>query len=100
MLIADVYYKKPLQEVEKLLIEDRAFLQKYYEQGLFITSGPKHPRTGGVIITYANEETMRELIKEDPFYINGIAEYKFISFNPNRCCDEFKPIFNQERKQN
>ncbi len=48
-----------------------------------ITSGPQIPRIGGVIMIKANNrEAVDAIISEDPFYINGIADYQIVKFSP------------------
>jgi len=93
MLIIELTYKKPLDEVENHLQEHRDFLTKYYGKDIFIASGPKQPRNGGIILAKATREEGETLIKEDPFYINGIADYSIIVFEPNRYHQDFKTIF-------
>ena len=51
MFIVTLTYKKPMENVEKYLSEHRKFLDDAYENSFFIVSGPKNPRTGGVIIS-------------------------------------------------
>jgi uncharacterized protein YciI len=82
MLIVELTYKKPLEEVEKVLKAHRDFLQTCYDKGLFLASGPKNPREGGIIIALTDQETMQDLIKQDPFYQEGIADYKVTEFEP------------------
>ena len=92
MLIVDIVYKQDLAIVDKYLEEHRNFLQKYYDKNMLIASGPKGPRTGGFILANIDKESMEKLIKEDPYYLNNIADYKIISFDPVKCSDEFKLI--------
>lgn len=91
MFIANLTYIKPLVEVEKHLEEHIAFLDKYYKAGKFICSGRKNPRTGGIILFNAKDETeMKEIISQDPFNINGIANYEIIEFYPTKFDPDFK----------
>ena len=92
MQIINLEYKKPLSEVNKYLEAHRIFLQKYYDKNIFIASGPKDPRTGGVILANINKEFIEEIINEDPFYQNQIADYKIIDFDPVKYSDEFKLV--------
>lgn len=92
MLIIELTYKKPLSEVNKLLEQHRAFLDKYYGKKLFIASGPKEPRNGGIILSRGDKETVKKILQEDPFYQNQIADYQIIQFEPNKYSDEFKMI--------
>jgi|SaaInlStandDraft_2_1057019.scaffolds.fasta_scaffold56816_3 uncharacterized protein YciI len=92
MLIINLEYKKPLAEVNKYLEDHRNFLQKYYDKNMLIASGPKDPRTGGIILANIDKESIEQIIKEDPFYQNNIADYTITVFDPVKCSDEFKLI--------
>ncbi|WP_290393873.1 YciI family protein, partial [uncultured Duncaniella sp.] len=46
-------------------------------------SGPQTPRIGGVIMIKAdNREAVDSIIVQDPFNINGIADYQIVEFTP------------------
>lgn len=91
MYIANLTYIKSLVEVEKHLEEHIAFLNKYYDAGKFICSGRKNPRVGGIIVFNAKDETeMKEIISENPFHKNQIANYEIIEFNPTKYADAFQ----------
>ena len=62
MFIVNLTYIKPLDEVEKHLEKHIDFLNQYYTKGLFIASGRKNPRTGGIILMRAkNKEAVQEI---------------------------------------
>ncbi len=89
MFIAILTYKKPLSEVDKYLQAHRDYLAEHYAAGDFIASGPQNPRIGGVImIKAANREAVNTIISQDPFNINGIADYRIVEFTPTMFCDE------------
>ena len=67
-MLIELTYKKPIDEVNNFLDQHRSFLNKYYENGIFLASGPKNPRDGGIIIAVANREAINTIILEDPFY--------------------------------
>ena len=91
MFIANLTYVKPMEEVEKYLEEHIAFLEKYYKAEKFICSGRKNPRTGGIILFNAKDETeMKQMISEDPFHINKIANYEITEFYPTKYSSGFK----------
>lgn len=93
MFIAILTYKKPLSEVDRFLAAHREYLAKHYAAGDFIASGPQTPRVGGVIMIKANDRTAVEaIIAQDPFNINGIADYQIVEFSPTM-------FVNQELKQ-
>ncbi|HLB43186.1 MAG TPA: YciI family protein [Gammaproteobacteria bacterium] len=48
-------------------------------------SGPKNPRTGGVIISLIDDrEQLNIILSEDPFYTQNIADYEIIEFIPTK----------------
>lgn len=89
MFIAILTYKKPLSEVDRFLAAHREYLSKHYDARDFIASGPQTPRVGGVIMIKANDRTAVEaIIAQDPFNINGIADYQIVNFTPTMFCDD------------
>lgn len=89
MFIINLKYRVPLDDVNKFLEEHREWLGKLYEKNLILFSGPKVPRDGGVIVFLLDDESILfNHLKQDPFYINEIAEYSTIQINPNKCHDK------------
>lgn len=81
VVIIEISYQKPLEMIDQYLSEHRAFLDDGYKKNYFVASGPQKPRTGGIIISHLNDRDFLEaLLKKDPFYIHGLADYKFIEF--------------------
>ena len=77
------------------------FLNQYYTKGLFIASGRKNPRTGGIILMRAkNKAAVQEIITHDPFYQNEIAQYEIIEFEASKYCPELKTVLNNPVDQN
>ena len=97
MFIINLTYIEPLEVVEKHLQEHINFLNHYYAEGLFIASGRKNPRTGGIILMQAeNKEVVQEIIRQDPFYKNKIAQYDIIEFEASKYCPELKNILTNQ----
>ncbi|MFT8890157.1 MAG: YciI family protein [Ethanoligenens sp.] len=97
MFLVNLTYVKPLEEVESHLKEHIVFLNKYYQTGNLICSGRKNPRTGGVILmNAANEDAVKQIISEDPFHINKLANYEIIEFYPAKYAPDFKCFAEQE----
>ncbi|MBD5366450.1 MAG: GTP cyclohydrolase [Bacteroides sp.] len=88
MFIAVLTYKKSLEEVDRYLQAHRDYLAEHYAAGDFIASGPQTPRVGGVIMIKAeNRAAVDTIISQDPFKINGIADYQIVEFTPTMVCD-------------
>jgi len=78
-------YKVPNEEIDKFLAPHRVFLDKHFAAGVFIASGAQVPRKGGIILaSAASRETILSIIGEDPFYINGLADYRIIEFTATK----------------
>ena len=81
--IIDIHYTAEMSVIEEILPKHREFLQIGYDKGLLLMSGPKNPRTGGMIVCRGNSmEEIQEFFNNDPYVQNNAAEYKFVEFNP------------------
>ncbi len=93
MFIIQLTYKVPLAEVDQYLEEHKLFLKKYYAQGVILLSGRKQPRNGGIILAQAeNMSGIHNIIREDPFYRNGIAEYQVTEFLPSMANEAWQTL--------
>ncbi len=76
-------YIKPLTEIDRLRDGHRAYLTRYYDQGVFLVSGAQEPRKGGFILARAgNKAELERLIQDDPFLSEGAAQYTIVEFRP------------------
>ncbi|NPV75486.1 MAG: hypothetical protein HPY59_03835 [Anaerolineae bacterium] len=81
--IVDIRYTAPIEKIEQIVAQHRQYLQFGFDQGWLLFSGPKNPRTGGVVVArFPSHEEMEVFFKQDPYCINGCAEYTFTEFNP------------------
>jgi uncharacterized protein YciI len=93
MYIILLTYHADIVEVDKHLDGHRQHLKKYFDNGTFICSGPRKPRTGGVILCRAlDEEIVVKIANEDPFITSGVASYELINFETSNYAEEFKPF--------
>jgi uncharacterized protein YciI len=88
MYIVYLNYVRPLEEVEAVLDPHVAWLNKYFDAGVFITAGRKDPRTGGVLMVKdIDRERLNTILAEDPF--QAVAEYEVTKVNVTRSAEEF-----------
>ncbi|HEB68641.1 MAG TPA: GTP cyclohydrolase [Desulfobulbus sp.] len=93
MYIISVNYTSSLERIDSLLAEHIAFLKVHYEKKVFIASGRKVPRTGGVILARAkNRAELDAIIEQDPFFMHGVATYKVTEFLPTMALPEFADL--------
>lgn len=90
MFLIVITYKKSVAEIGAFLKEHIAFLDEAYKNNYFIISGPKSPRTGGIILTQISDrDQLERIINKDPFLIHDVANYEIIEFIPTK----YHPIF-------
>jgi DNA-3-methyladenine glycosylase len=95
MFVIKITYPDPndLSKVEQFLTEHRAFLNKYYQEGVFLMAGPCQPRAGGIIISLLNNKAqLEQILQEDPFYTEKVANYDLIEFMPSGCHSILQPL--------
>ncbi|MEQ8242654.1 YciI family protein [Fulvivirga sp.] len=89
MFIINLTYKTELENIDKYLTEHIDFLNEQYKQGVFLASGRKVPRTGGIVLAKVESKSeLMKIIEKDPFKINGLADYELTEFIPSKTCDE------------
>jgi uncharacterized protein YciI len=85
MYLVLMNYQKPLDVIDALLPAHRDFLEANYRSGLFLVSGPREPRTGGVVLARAgSREELARVLDQDPFVQQGAASYEIIEFKATR----------------
>ena len=90
MFLIMLNYKKPIEIVEQFVTAHRAYLDEGYQKNCFITSGPRNPRSGGIILSQMKDrDALDKILKADPFYVNGIADFEVIEFVPNKFHKDF-----------
>ena len=81
MFIIDLNYIVSLEELDVHMADHVKYLRKYYKKDIFITSGRKVPRNGGIILALTDsKEEVENIIKEDPFYKHNLAEFTITEF--------------------
>ena len=81
MFVIELSYKVPLARIDANMRAHVKFLEKYYQSGLFLVSGRKIPREGGIILTTGeSREQVEAIAREDPFCARGLADFRVIEF--------------------
>jgi len=93
MFIINLNYIVPLEQIDAHMTEHVKFLKKYYKQNVFIASGRKVPRTGGIILALAkSKEEVEQIMKEDPFCAHKVAEVTIVEFLTSQYHPELKKL--------
>ncbi len=81
MFVLELSYLVPLERVEEVLGAHLVWVKGQYDAGVFLASGRKEPRDGGIILAVGNDVgAVRELVKSDPFVVAGVCEYRVTQF--------------------
>jgi uncharacterized protein YciI len=75
MLILSLNYIAPMEQVDAVVEPHMAWVKKGYDDGYFIASGRKVPRTGGLILSRGDLAVLTAFCATDPFVLHGVAEY-------------------------
>jgi|SRR5688500_15021796 uncharacterized protein YciI len=91
MFVIELTYKADLAEIDAQMTAHVAFLKKYYSAGNFLVSGRQIPRTGGIILAVGKDRRqIEEIIREDPFYIHGLADFRIVEFRASQRADDIQ----------
>jgi len=95
MFIINLTYIVPLEELDEHMAAHVKYLHKYYKKNIFVASGRKVPRTGGVILALADSKAaVEKIIKEDPFYKHELAEFEITEFLTSQYHPDLKDLLN------
>lgn len=93
LFIINVEYTQEFSKVQEVLPLHREFLKKGYEAGFLLASGPKNPKTGGVIVgKFSSKDEAINFTKNDPYTLHNVAKHEVIEFEPvlnNALLDNF-----------
>lgn len=93
MYIINLTYIVPFEELDQHMAEHVKHLDKYYDKKIFVASGRKVPRTGGVILALADSKAdVEEIIKEDPFYKHKLADFDITEFLTSKYHPDLKNL--------
>lgn len=92
MVVIELTYTAPIEAIDEHLATHREFLQKNYDAGILVASGPQNPRTGGIIIALGTKPVVEKLMHADPFYQHQLANYRFIEFEAVKSCEALRPL--------
>ncbi|MXV53015.1 GTP cyclohydrolase [Pedobacter sp. HMF7647] len=93
MFVIDLTYISSLDEIDQHMSSHVKFLDKYYKEDIFLMSGRKKPRTGGIIIAQADSlKEIEQIMQHDPFYKHKLATFTVTEFNASQTNTKLKSI--------
>ncbi|MEP8537460.1 YciI family protein [Enterobacter asburiae] len=87
-------YIKPLDEIDAAIPAHVEWLKKGYAEGIFLASGRRIPRNGGVILAKCESlDSLEEHLREDPFQTLKLATVEIIPFEPSMKTELLENVF-------
>ncbi|MCL6706587.1 YciI family protein [Pseudomonas sp. R2.Fl] len=76
MFILSLTYVKPAEAADAVMAPHMEWVKQGYDSGVFLASGRKVPRTGGLILAKGDRAEIEAFVAADPFTVHGIADYE------------------------
>jgi uncharacterized protein YciI len=92
MFIVSLTYTALLEQVDAVLAAHVDWLNAGYAAGVFLASGRKVPRDGGVILARGERAALEARLADDPFARAGLASYEIIEFIPTMTADDLAAV--------
>ena len=87
-------YIKPLDEIDAAIPAHVEWLKKGYAEGIFLASGRRIPRNGGVILAKCESlASLEERLREDPFQKLKLATVEIIPFEASVKTELLENVF-------
>jgi uncharacterized protein YciI len=97
MFVIELIYKADLAAIDAHMAAHVRFLKRYYAAGHFLVSGRKVPRDGGIILAVGkSRRDIEAIVKEDPFYTNGLADFRIIEFRASQRATDIQAKIEKE----
>ncbi|MFJ4777015.1 YciI family protein [Streptomyces sp. NPDC088762] len=93
MFVMELTYIAPIEAVEEEMDAHIAWLDGYYAAGVFLASGRKVPRDGGVILAGGvSRAEIEKIAAEDPFTVAGVCAYRITEFMATRTSADLSTV--------
>ncbi|MHC5262051.1 YciI family protein [Streptomyces sp. UC4497] len=91
MFVLELTYTAPIERIDALLPAHVTWLDEQYAAGVFLASGRKEPRDGGVILAAGEDRAaIEELTATDPFAADGVCAYRITEFRATKTAPELE----------
>ncbi|MFC7848069.1 YciI family protein [Arthrobacter sp. NPDC057388] len=92
MYVVSLTYKVAQEIVDQHVDAHMDWVNDAFDQGIFIASGRKVPRTGGVLLSKADRLTLDESLAKDPFNVHSVADFDVVEFAVTRTAPGFENL--------
>ncbi|MCT4353235.1 YciI family protein [Streptomyces sp. Je 1-79] len=96
MFVLELTYTAPVERADALLDAHVAWLDAQYTAGVFIASGRKNPRDGGIILAAGVDRAeIEKIVAADPFTVEDVCAYRITEFYATKTADALAPYREQ-----
>jgi uncharacterized protein YciI len=89
MFVVTITYTVPLERIDELVVEHRAWLDDRFAAGELLASGPQTPRVGGVLLAPTGDRAeLEKMLAGDPFQRADVSTYTVVAFTPTKTAAE------------
>ena len=97
VFVVDYAYRTSVEQADQLLDEHLDCLDAGYEAGVFLASGRKHPRTGGIMLAVGSSRSaVEKMMGTDPFVQHGIIDYRLTEFVATKTAPELERVRSED----
>ncbi|MFG2639985.1 YciI family protein [Streptomyces sp. NPDC048370] len=92
MFVLELTYTAPVERADALLDAHVAWLDAQYAAGVFIASGRKNPRDGGIVLAAGvGRAEIEKIVAADPFTVEGVCAYRITEFYATKTAEALAP---------
>ncbi len=73
LCVITLSYVAPIEDVDAQMAAHVAWLERGFDEGLFLLAGRQVPRTGGIVLCRGRKAEVEALVASDPFVTSGVA---------------------------
>lgn len=93
LFVIDISYTAPFDKVQQVMAPHMDFVRECYAAGSFLMSGPKEPRSGGIVIAQAPSLPLIEaLVARDPFVTAGVVAVSITQFSASNMAEALRAL--------
>ncbi|MFF9012676.1 YciI family protein [Streptomyces sp. NPDC014870] len=96
MFVLELTYTGPVERADALLEAHVEWLDAQYAAGVFIASGRKNPRDGGIILAAGVDRAeIEKIVAADPFTVEDVCVYRITEFYATKTAEALAPYREQ-----
>lgn len=95
MIIVKFVYLKPIEIVDKFREQHLDFLNKLASEKKVLFGGRILDKSGGIaIFDLNNKDEVKEILKNEPYFLNQVANHEITEFGLKIIAEDFKKLLN------